>query len=843
MHRTHRSTRSILTTAITITLLTAAHARAGTDGAWTGASDNNWSNPLNWAATIADGADGNATFAADLNGDQTVTVDTARTIGNLSFSDLDPSTAGNWVVNSPGPLTLAVSSGTPTITANSLYPGNPTAVPVIPASFVQINVPLAGTQGIQIAGSSTVVSTGINTFTGGLTIPAGSTFSGSGDFLAGATNTLTDNGAFLLRSPSTVNKVIANLTGSGTIGLDANATAGGGLRIKAGSFSGNISDGNATGLHLAIVLDSTAGLLDLSGVNTYTGDTLVRNNGTLRLSSSSALPISSYLRLEPGAGILGTVELNFGGDFSRLLGPSIVTSGVTTGGTNFGAGTDGFGTLGQDRNITFTDGTNPITLKWGTGGFSPTIFFLGSPTSTNTTTLTNSIDLNGAARTLQAGAGAADVDANYAGQIFNSSATAAPLTLGGTGTMLLSADNSSYINNIIIGNPVVRLASANSLGSPTTGTVTINGQAAGVGRLELTGGLTITKPISLQGRAPGASSLAPAISGASGNNTLAGTISTFSGGNLYNFSAEAGTLTIAGTLSNTQTTDRFYQFMGSAGQGFVTTNITNGSGQVDVEKFGNSTWTFSGVNNTYTGTTKVHAGTLALASSLTTSSSFTVDSGAILAVTPGANKTIKTSTLTLTGTAQLDLADNKLALTATSLDTIRPLLLSARATGNWSGPGLTSSSAAAQPNLITAIGYASASDLNISSWGTTSVNPTDTIAKYTYYGDANLDGKINADDYALLDRGFAQQPADPHWTNGDFNYDGIVNSADYLLIDKSFALQSGTLSPTFLAERESQFGDAYVTQLLTSIPEPSLLAASGLALPLLSRRRQIPINK
>ena len=54
---------------------------------------------------------------------------------------------------------------------------------------------------------------------------------------------------------------------------------------------------------------------------------------------------------------------------------------------------------------------------------------------------------------------------------------------------------------------------------------------------------------------------------------------------------------------------------------------------------------------------------------------------------------------------------------------------------------------------------------------------TDILVMYTYGGDANLDGKINVDDYI---RSTAASPPDlTGWSNGDFNYDGKVNIDDY----------------------------------------------------------------
>jgi hypothetical protein len=90
-------------------------------------------------------------------------------------------------------------------------------------------------------------------------------------------------------------------------------------------------------------------------------------------------------------------------------------------------------------------------------------------------------------------------------------------------------------------------------------------------------------------------------------------------------------------------------------------------------------------------------------------------------------------------------------------------------------------------------------------------------------GDANLDGKLTSDDYVILDKSFSQHLTDATWTQGDFNYDGVVDQSDYLLLDTAFlSAQSPGFNPaSLLSQRESQFSDAYVQQLLTYLPDPA----------------------
>ena len=98
--------------------------------------------------------------------------------------------------------------------------------------------------------------------------------------------------------------------------------------------------------------------------------------------------------------------------------------------------------------------------------------------------------------------------------------------------------------------------------------------------------------------------------------------------------------------------------------------------------------------------------------------------------------------------------------------------------------------------------------------------------KETYNGDANLDGRVNADDYFHIDQGFLAQPSDPLFSQGDFNYDGKINADDYFLIDQAFLDQAAPLgsSPGLLSA--------------AAVPEPGLAIAALTGAYLLPQRRR-----
>jgi hypothetical protein len=126
---------------------------------------------------------------------------------------------------------------------------------------------------------------------------------------------------------------------------------------------------------------------------------------------------------------------------------------------------------------------------------------------------------------------------------------------------------------------------------------------------------------------------------------------------------------------------------------------------------------------------------------------------------------------------------------------IAALLTSGRHGGDWSGSGIVSSSAAGN---LTTLGVAEASQVLTITGTQTAVfagQPVDSSAvlvKFTYAGDANLDGKINVDDYGRIDLNAGHDTGG--WFNGDFNFDGKINVDDYGIIDFNVGIQGPPLA-------------------------------------------------
>jgi autotransporter-associated beta strand protein len=167
--------------------------------------------------------------------------------------------------------------------------------------------------------------------------------------------------------------------------------------------------------------------------------------------------------------------------------------------------------------------------------------------------------------------------------------------------------------------------------------------------------------------------------------------------------------------------------------------------------------------------------------------------------------------------------------------------------GSWNlGSGLSqtqnaisSTAAGLDPGLIHGVGMLQATRTIIFEGQT--LNPGDIALKYTYYGDTNLDGKVDGSDYSTIDNSYNMEhfvngvpsTSISGWQYGDFNYDGVVDGSDYTLMDNAFNQQGAVLSSQIATTA------AQISGGTSAVPEPatiSLLGASALGM--LARRKR-----
>jgi len=176
--------------------------------------------------------------------------------------------------------------------------------------------------------------------------------------------------------------------------------------------------------------------------------------------------------------------------------------------------------------------------------------------------------------------------------------------------------------------------------------------------------------------------------------------------------------------------------------------------------------------------------------------------------------------------------------TTPGYDGVRQYLSYAFDGGAWDQTGITSQNATATGwngtgTLLYGIGVASGADYKAISGATDfygvdltpAATDTWTLTKFTYTGDADLNGIITADDQYYLgvtiDALNAGESPVISWTSGDFDYNGIVTADDQfyqgLVIDYANTNWGGVTPPL------SSGGLAPISSTQSVIPEPSTM--------------------
>ena len=169
--------------------------------------------------------------------------------------------------------------------------------------------------------------------------------------------------------------------------------------------------------------------------------------------------------------------------------------------------------------------------------------------------------------------------------------------------------------------------------------------------------------------------------------------------------------------------------------------------------------------------------------------------------TPNAPAVVSTIGTLNVGSGTLDVTNNGVILPyaagngATAALAVRNEIISGLNGGTWTGPGITSSTAAAAAaNVNTvypeAVGYADTSTLypgggTFLGQSVGGSNGDAIVVRWTLLGDANLDGKVNATDLAILRDNYNTRSGGT-WQEGDFAYNGKVNASDLADIRENY---------------------------------------------------------
>jgi autotransporter-associated beta strand protein len=403
------------------------------------------------------------------------------------------------------------------------------------------------------------------------------TFSGTtrqantNNLLTSVGNVVIGNGGFSISGNAlTLNGDFGN-TGNNTWSIPLTLTSSGKSFASLDgtlTLSGNITNGGNTATFEAHYAVGSSGPITVSGILSGTGGLLKQGSGTLTLTRDNT-----------------------------YSGKNTITSGYLA--------------VSKDRNLGAVPGSATINIAFDGGMLETTATFtLDSKRSAKIT----GIVADGSGFYVDSG-----TTLTYGG-VISGSGSSYTFRLDGRGTIILSSSTSSFTGNTVVYMGVVKISHARALGNSATAYVNVKNLST----LELTGGITVNKPVFLE---------YANLSSVSGNNTWNGSVTLVinsAGKSVINADSGAS-LTLAGTVSivtNPDETDPINTlenlYIEGEGDieisGAIEGDGTDGSGgsggyilgHADVVMDGTGTLTLSAEENYYSGRTIVNSGTVAV---------------------------------------------------------------------------------------------------------------------------------------------------------------------------------------------------------------------------------------
>ena len=561
---------------------------------WAVDAAGNWTTNTNWAPNTGNpnAIGATANFASAITADRIVTLDAARTVGYMNFTDNNNYT----ISHASNRLTMDVSGGNAQINVGGT--GSPTiGVGLDLNDALVINQNSTGTLSLTATNAINGTNRNLTINGSGNTTISGTITTGLGTLTKNNSGTLTLSGANTFTGATTINGGVVSISNENNLGNNPTALAAGQLTINGGTLR-NTSVVTIDDANRGVTIGAAGGTFDTAANLT------IGSAGT----TANVLAITGPLT-KTGA---GTLTLTGNGANSGN-GAITVNAGTLT--INKGANVSA---IGDTAAVTVASGA---TLSFNAANSNYAAETVGSIAGAGT------ID-NLATTALTLNAGGDNSSTTFSGIIQDTGTGALALTKSGTGTLTLSGAN-SYDGATSITAGALNIQNNTALGS-TVGSTTVSSGAA----LELQGGIAVGEAISFTNTGVGGNG---AIRNISGNNTLSGAL-TIANNTTNLIQSDAGTLLLSGTINSSSTASRNLTLSGAGNITISAAMNLNGSAGTTGTLTKNGTGYATITNaNTFSGLTTVSAGTLEIQNATALGSSAaagntSVTSGATLAI-------------------------------------------------------------------------------------------------------------------------------------------------------------------------------------------------------------------
>jgi hypothetical protein len=189
-------------------------------------------------------------------------------------------------------------------------------------------------------------------------------------------------------------------------------------------------------------------------------------------------------------------------------------------------------------------------------------------------------------------------------------------------------------------------------------------------------------------------------------------------------------------------------------------------------------------------------------------------SAGVVSIVPGGSDagTSRLTGLSVSAGARLDVADNRLIVAGGAASStwngsayggVLGLVASGYAGGTWDGSGIGTSRATSSGARM-GLAAMTAADAGYGARGTFGGQPVaagDVVIGYTFAGDADLNGRLDGDDYFQIDAHLGATGSAVSYHHGDFNYDGTIDGDDYFILDANLGFAAAAAAAAAVGGR------------------------------------------